>query len=402
MNIAFLGFESTKWMGGIYYLKNLLYSMQINENKKFNISPIIFLSENYDASIIALFEPYAQCIILRKYKPIPFSLKLIDKFLKKKTKFFLNYYLSKYKIDIVSHSEIDYGKIKTVKKIGWIPDFQDKHLPQLFSKSELYNRDVKYRSLIKHSDVMICSSYDAAKDLNTFYPGAVSKTRVLQFVSQIDASVYEMNDDFKKRMELKYNFSGKFFYLPNKFYKHKNHITVFEAINELKKSGIEVLIICTGEFSAFESEDYIDELSKFIDNNNLNDNIRILGLVDHKEVRFFLRYSVSVINPSLFEGWSTTVEDCKSLGKNMIISDIAVHREQDPPDTIYFDPEDVKGLTNILRSKWISSDGGPDFDLEDKSMKDIHNRTKHFGDSYIKILNEVFLMNQNQQLKTVQ
>jgi glycosyltransferase involved in cell wall biosynthesis len=395
MNIAFLGFESTKWMGGIYYLKNLLYSIQINENKELNFTPIIFFSENYDAGIKVLFEPYAKCIILRKYKPIPFSLRLIDKFLKKKTNFFLNYYLSKYKIDIVSHSEIDYGKIKKLKKIGWIPDFQDKHLPQLFSESELYNRDVKYRSLIKHSDVMICSSYDAAKDLNTFYPGTVSKTRVLQFVSQIDAGVYEMGVDFKKRMELKYNFSGKFFYLPNKFYKHKNHKTVFKAINELKKSGIEVLFICTGEFSAFESEDYIDELNKFIDNNNLNENIRILGLVDHKEVQFFLRYSVSVINPSLFEGWSTTVEDCKSLGKNMIISDIAVHREQDPPVAIYFNPSDVKGLSNILKSRWLSSDGGPDFDLEGKSMKNLPDRIKYFGENYIQILNELLLPTKN-------
>ena len=388
MNIAFFGYENNNWIGGINYLKNLLYSIQIVENKKYNITPFIFFKENYDESIKELFEPYAKCVFLNKYNPVPFLLRLIDKIFRRKTNFFINYYLLKYKIDIVSHSEIDYGKIKKVKKIGWIPDFQDKHLPHLFSISELNNREIKYKTLIKHSDILICSSHDAAKDLNIFYPGSEGKTKVLQFVAQINPAIYDIGAYYWKQIKLKYNILDKFFFLPNKFYKHKNHMIVFEAVCELKKEGLDVLIVCTGEFSAFESEDYIDELRRYIDYNNLNENIKILGLISHEEVQFFLRHSVSVINPSLFEGWSTSVEECKSLGKNMIISDISVHREQNPPDTIYFNPADAKGFSYILKSKWLSSEGGPDYNLEKNSIMDLQIRMKKFGESYIQILNE--------------
>ncbi len=38
--------------------------------------------------------------------------------------------------------------------------------------------------------------------------------------------------------------------------------------------------------------------------------------------------STALINPSQFEGWSTTVEEAKSLGVKMLLSDLEVHKEQ--------------------------------------------------------------------------
>ena len=102
-----------------------------------------------------------------------------------------------------------------------------------------------------------------------------------------------------------------------------------------------------------------------------------------------MRHAISVLNPSFFEGWSSSVEECKSLGKNMILSDIAVHREQDPPESIYFNPNNVKSLVDILRSRWLNSNGGPDYNLEVNSKQDLPRRIKEFGESYVKILYEV-------------
>ena len=41
-------------------------------------------------------------------------------------------------------------------------------------------------------------------------------------------------------------------------------------------------------------------------------------------------HSVAVINPSEFEGRSSTVEQAKSLGKQVILSNIKIHKEQKP------------------------------------------------------------------------
>lgn len=41
----------------------------------------------------------------------------------------------------------------------------------------------------------------------------------------------------------------------------------------------------------------------------------------YEHVPALLRESVALLNPSLFEGWSTTVEEGKSPGKHVLMSD---------------------------------------------------------------------------------
>lgn len=71
-----------------------------------------------------------------------------------------------------------------------------------------------------------------------------------------------------------------------------------------------------------------------------------------------MRNSISVINPSFFEGWNSTVEECKSIGKNIILSNLNVHLEQDPPGAIFFDPNNAEELADILDRKRESGNGG--------------------------------------------
>ena len=59
-------------------------------------------------------------------------------------------------------------------------------------------------------------------------------------------------------------------------------------------------------------------------------------------------YSSAVINPSLFEGWSSTVEQAKAYNKKIILSDISVHREQKPKYSYFFHPKNFLILSKIL------------------------------------------------------
>jgi glycosyltransferase involved in cell wall biosynthesis len=61
-----------------------------------------------------------------------------------------------------------------------------------------------------------------------------------------------------------------------------------------------------------------------------------------------MRTSTALINPSRFEGWSTTVEEAKSFGVPMILSDIDVHREQTGGTSRYFGIDDPTALADHL------------------------------------------------------
>ena len=64
----------------------------------------------------------------------------------------------------------------------------------------------------------------------------------------------------------------------------------------------------------------------------------MIRILDH--VYALMRTSMALINPSRFKGWSTTVEEAKSFGVPLILSDIDVHREQTDGTARYFGIDD--------------------------------------------------------------
>lgn len=377
IKVGFIGAVSKEWMGGLNYFNNLLFAIDSLNNKELQI--FVFVGKKTDEDIKNMFRKYATVIEDRIFdrKSLKwFLMKLEQKIFK--TNFLLENILKKYDIQVLSHSSIT--KFKNIKTINWIPDFQHIHLPQMFSKKEIENRDKSFIQIIKESDVVVLSSFDALKDLRKFSSEYQNKARVLQFVSQPNSRYFELNENDKNNVLKKYDIKDEFFYIPNQFWKHKNHMTVFTAINELKKDGIQICVVCTGHLADYRNKTYIDEIKNFIKINNLEKNIKLLGLVEYEDVFALIKFSKAVINPSLFEGWSSTVEECKSVEKNMILSDLDVHKEQYPNAT-FFERNSVESLKNILKSYKKEN--------IDSNIESLEIRTKKFADTYVSICNEV-------------
>lgn len=377
IKVGFIGAVSKEWMGGLNYFNNLLFAIDSLNNKELQI--FVFVGKKTDEDIKNMFKRYGTVIedsIFDRKNFKWFLMKLEQKIFK--TNFLLENILKKYDIQILSHTSIT--KFKNIKTINWIPDFQHIHLPQMFSKKEIENRDKSFMQIIKDSDVVVLSSFDALTDLKNFSSEYQNKARVLQFVSQPNSRYFELNENDKNKVLKKYDIKDEFFYMPNQFWKHKNHMTVFKAVNELKKDGIQICVVCTGHLADYRNKTYIDEIKNFIKINNLEKNIKLLGLVEYEDVFALIKFSKAVINPSLFEGWSSTVEECKSVEKNMILSDLDVHKEQYPNAT-FFERNSVESLKNILKSYKKEN--------IDSNIESLEIRTKKFADTYVSICKEV-------------
>lgn len=369
-NILFHIAASKEWFGGVNYLKNLFKALKIS---KTSINPVVSIIG--DDSCLPVFKPYCEILNLNSR----FN-KFFERLVGKKRFYKLLYKFKK--IRLISHSGGRCIAVKT-KKINWIPDFQHFRMPEMFSEEELRNRNRYYLNLAIGSDIILLSSHDAKKDFDNFAPEYAHKSKVLQFVSIPDDSIYENNLSIKSKLKDNYGIcDNKFFYVPNQLWKHKNHKVVFEAVKILKDKGINIKIICTGSEKDYRHPDYRGEIIEYIKINNLEENIKLLGLVDYEIIPYLMRNCISIINPSLFEGWSTTVEEAKSIGKNIILSDIPVHKEQNPPAGIFFNPFDSMELAGILEKKWQESEGGPDFELEKAAKQNLRDRIKNFAQSY--------------------
>jgi glycosyltransferase involved in cell wall biosynthesis len=87
----------------------------------------------------------------------------------------------------------------------------------------------------------------------------------------------------------------------------------------------------------------------------IRDSFRVLGVVPYSDMMSLMRNAVAIVNPSLFEGWSSTVEEAKILGKTILLSDLPVHREQNPKRAIFFDPNNAGTLADAFREVLRSS-----------------------------------------------
>jgi len=59
-----------------------------------------------------------------------------------------------------------------------------------------------------------------------------------------------------------------------------------------------------------------------------------------------------VPNPTLFEGWSTAVEEAMTVGVPLLSSDLRAHREQAPENALFFDFGNVSERAKVRDQAW--------------------------------------------------
>lgn len=211
---------------------------------------------------------------------------------------------------------------KRVKSIRWIPDFQHVEMPELFSKEEIDKRNQEFEKFANEYDRILVSSHHAQKLFNALYPFASEKSRVYQFRVTIPEEVYSISEEIIRK---KYQLPEQYIHFPAQWWKHKNHQFIFEVMSEVNDS---VKLICTGKEEDYRNPNYVGELKKFITENNLEQKVICIDEIPYSDMLAIMRFSNVVINPSSYEGWSTTVEEAKLFGKNLICLDTPLFREQ--------------------------------------------------------------------------
>jgi|CXWL01.1.fsa_nt_gi glycosyltransferase involved in cell wall biosynthesis len=391
IKVAFWFDAPAEYSGGLNYIRNLLYAISLVNHDR--ISPYVFFSSDISADIEAQFSRYASVVktkLLQRGTAPWFIRTVLYKVFG--SMILVNALLKSYGIIVVSHVWFVYKGRVPFHIIGWIPDFQYLHLPELFPTLDPDEETRQNQRIISQSEIVILSSYNALEDFKRIAaPETQSRGKVLQFVSQPRNSESPHITVTRDAIEQKYDFRGNFFFLPNQFWAHKNHIVVLQAVKLLKHRGINVLVLCTGNVKDYRtrSTNYINSIYEFIEANDLQDNVKILGHIDYNDVLFMMKNSLAVLNPSRFEGWSSSVEEAKSMGKSVILSRIGVHVEQNPPNGRYFDPDDAVALSHILAEAWSAPADASHDEAEQMARDALQKRTVEFGKAYLGLLNGV-------------
>jgi glycosyltransferase involved in cell wall biosynthesis len=212
-----------------------------------------------------------------------------------------------------------------VPLVFWLSDFQYRRLPELFTEDMRAWFQRQFDTNVARARLVVLSSRDAFEDFCEFYPAHRAKARILRFCSTPDPEWFALDPASAAKAR---GLTGPYLIACNQFARHKNYESIFEAMRRLRDAGENVRLVCTGSAHSFHGPGYFEDLQRYLAKHRLEDAVRCLGLVPRAEQIALMRGAQAVLQPSRFEGWSTIVEDAKTLGKTVLASDIAVHREQ--------------------------------------------------------------------------
>ncbi len=234
--------------------------------------------------------------------------------------------------------------------IHWIPDFQYKHYPEYFTLEERNQRDAGYDQLLQSCRLLVLSSESARKDFHTFFPNFRHlPVEVLSFHAIMEES--DLAPDPCQALEHR-RLPQRFLYCANQMWQHKGHDVLFDALAQLKEQGLVIPLVSTGSLEDYRTDEFRQAMIAKIKALNLESQITFLGIVPRREQIQVYRQAALLVQPSRFEGWSTTVEEARTLHKPIVLSDIATHREQAPPEGLFFRDGNSSSLADALRAKW--------------------------------------------------
>lgn len=131
-------------------------------------------------------------------------------------------------------------------------------------------------------------------------------------------------------------------------------MVLFRAMKNLRAKGCDLQLVCSGALHDHRTNTYHSDIINYIKQNNLSDTIKILGFIERTEQLCLMHNAYAIVQPSLFEGWSTVVEDAKCLNKFIFLSDLNVHREQNPANVCFFDPNNEEELAEKIQQTIIT------------------------------------------------
>ncbi len=363
MRVAFTVFGGEGWTGGINYLRNLLSAVKGLADSP--IEPLLFHSPDVDRRLVEMLEPYlAQpAIVVEGWRGTVGrrSARLVGSMLLQRD-WVSEVVFRKAGVDVVFQHAAWYGAAFPIPTLAWIADFQHKHLPNMFSRLNNLKRDVGYTALSQCATRIMVSSDHARRDCERFFPLARGRVSVLPFCVQLPKQILQ-NDPAS--IKAHYGLPDRYFYLPNQLWRHKNHIGLLEGLRHLVERGSDLVIVASGNPRDGRNPHHPREVFEMVKRYELDRYFRFLGMLPYEHIMPLMRGSIAVINPSLFEGWSTTVEEAKALGVPLLLSDIAVHREQAADLARFFDPNSPESIADCLDNAWR------DIEMDDRHTREV-------------------------------
>ncbi len=333
--------ENPLWVAGSIYQENLIASLRLIDEDvstcllvKPGKIPPIHAEWSKDLEIVEL--PARTSLIDRALGRLRRTLPLRDRR--------LDACFRAAGIDVVFGNLLRQGRLGT-PWLTRITDFQFLHLAENFSAAEVAVRKRGALATTAAAARILVSGPCVFEDFKQVAPRQTHKVSIVPFVSLFPQDYYDQDPE---DTVAGYHIQHPFFLVPTQWWTHKNHRVIFEAASRLIAEGYDWHWVFTGTLYDHRAPDYYSELLQQIAALGLQRHVTLLGFLPREQQVQLLRAADCIVQASLFEGFSISVEDAKTLGQRIVLSDIPAHRERNPENALFFDPTSPQELTEKL------------------------------------------------------
>ena len=381
MRVAFQLFGGAGWLGGFHYLTTLLSAL--HEHVPDELEAVLLVPPQADPDLVERLRPHLPGAPV----PLPAAggrAATAGELARRRARR-VEEVCRREAVDVVFQHAEWLGRGFGLPTLAWLGDFQHRVLPEMFGRRLAWRREVRFRSVLRSATLLyVLSEADRALG-RAFYPQAAAKVRALPFAVGLADETFACDPaEARERLGL----PAKFLLFPGQLWRHKNHMTVIEAVARLKGEGLAVTVASCGNPVDHRDPDHGPRIRARIGELGVGDEFRLLGLVARPDVWALARASAAVINPSLYEGWSTPVEEAKAIGAPLLLSDLPVHREQRPEGARFFDPRDPAAVAAALRAAWRDLEPGPRPVAERLAAEGLEPRRRAFATGFLALADE--------------
>lgn len=362
------------WMGGIIYVVNLINVLNfLRDEDKPQI--LLFYAPDLKEFLKDIRYPHLEAIEWQ----FPHYAKAYVKSWAAGTNFFVKQIIDDYRPEgiyplndwPVSNT---YFNKNNVRAVSWFPDLQHKFYPHFFTRSRVLMRELRIKLILRNTMDLAVSSKDVKGHFEKFYKlKSDLRIHTLRFVTILPEITYKSIEELKKL----YAVPSEYFIVSNQFTNHKNHIVLLEALRICKQQGKQINFVLTGKTDFKGNEAYIARIRSMIKDYQLKANVQMLGVIPRADQLSLMKHSKAVVQPSLFEGWSTVIEDAKSLYVPVIAANLSVNMEQLGDTGLFFDPHQPEALAEILIN--FKTDG------RHLKYEPYQVRAKNFAEDFVRI-----------------
>ena len=230
--------------------------------------------------------------------------------------------------------------------VGYVYDFQHRHLPQLFRARSARRRNREFCRMLTQAPAVIVNAHTVEDDIRRFVPEATSRVFALPFAPLPQPDWFDLGPAQAGDRP-----PGRYLIVCNQFWKHKDHGTVLRGFAQLAASHPDVHLVCTGETQDFRDPGYFAGLMALADQLGIRPRLQVAGLIPKPRQIALLRGATALVQATLSEGGpgGGAAYDALSLGVPALLSDIAVNREITDAGVRFFRAGDADDLARAMR-----------------------------------------------------